>query len=511
MFLKGRQCARRMWLAAHQPPEPAGESEEVWEIREAEGAAVELLARLLFGRGDNMADPLDEESLAEARPQTEELIDRSRNALRRNEPVFQAHLAVDELLAIADIMEPRDGGWYIWEVKASTSVKPIALYDLGFQVEVARRSGLTVVGAGVIHLNRDYVRGEAIDPVALLTKADCSDEVYGLRAQVQGEIDTFLDILRSSAVPAATPSSHCKAAPDAKSGDRPSACGHLDPAGYCGSQLPPNWVWQLPRVSGTKIALLRGLDEPTIEGLDPDDRAAAWTRDQERVIRAVRSGQAEVDRGALQAELAKLVWPVSYMDFEFDPGMAVPRFRGTKPYMWLPFQWSLHIQRAPGGPLERPTPFLHLGEDDPREPFFRSLIAALPAVGSVVVHSKAAESTVLQQLGEALGSVAQQTVDAISARLFDTIDLARAGYYHPAQKGSYSIKKLAPALLGGGYGDLDIQSGMEAVLAWKKAINPATPAAERAELETRLKAYCGRDTGLMHEVVEALRTATTGA
>ncbi|MEZ4495147.1 MAG: hypothetical protein R3C29_17760 [Dehalococcoidia bacterium] len=74
-------------------------------------------------------------------------------------PILQAHLSADELLAIVDLLEPRDGGWFLWEIKASTKAKVIHRWDLAFQREVARRAGLVVVGAGVIHLDRGYRRG----------------------------------------------------------------------------------------------------------------------------------------------------------------------------------------------------------------------------------------------------------------------------------------------------------------------------------------------------------------
>jgi hypothetical protein len=449
-----------------------------------------------------VADAPEDEHDAERRPGLDAAIAATRAALGHERPVLQAHLAAGELLAIADLLEPRAGGWFLWEVKASTETKPIHDWDLAFQLEVARRAGLDVVGAGVMHLDREYVRHGALDVGRLIVRADRTPAVAALADAVRAEIAAQLEVLALAEVPEATPGSRCKGNTDIKSGDRPSDCGHLAPTGHCGAGLPAHWVGDLRGLRGAKAAYVASLPEPAIELLDPD---RGWTPSEQRMIRAVQQDAPVVDAAALRARLDLLEWPVAYVDFEFDPGMAVPRFDGSWPYARLPFQWSMHVQPAPGAPLERPAPFLHVGDDDPRRPFLESLLDALPEAGSVVVHSKNAEQTVLKQLGQALGGELQRRAAAVVDRLYDTIDLAQAGYYHPGQRGSYSIKKLAPVLVGRGYEDLAVQDGMAAVVAWKRACAPGTDPAERERLRTELLAYCGRDTELMHELIEAVR------
>lgn len=90
------------------------------------------------------------------------------------------------------------------------------------------------------------------------------------------------------------------------------------------------------------------------------------------------------------------------------------------------------------------------------------------------------------------------------SRFFDTETLAREGYCHPDQHCSWSIKKLAPALLGTGYEDLAIQDGMAAVVAWRQVCREPDLAA-RDQHRANLLAYCGRDTRLMHGIIEKLR------
>jgi len=248
------------------------------------------------------------------------------------------------------------------------------------------------------------------------------------------------------------------------------------------------------------------MPDQSIERLDPDERVGKkdkWTQDQQRCIRAVKTGHPVIDAAALRAQLDRLRWPVAYVDFEFDTGMAVPRFPGYRPYDKLPFQWSMLVQERPGGPLAERPPFLHIDATDPRQTFAETLLAALPAEGSIVAHHQSAETGVITQIADRLGGPLAVRLTALVPRFLDTELLARSGYCHAEQHGSWSIKKLAPVLLGKGYEGLAIQNGMAAVAAWKGACSESDPAV-REQLRADLLAYCGRDTSLMHEVVEKL-------
>ena len=50
-----------------------------------------------------------------------------------------------------------------------------------------------------------------------------------------------------------------------------------------------------------------------------------------------------IDKKAIKEFLSDLNYPIYFMDFEtFQP--AVPMFDNSKPYMQIPFQYSLHYQ-----------------------------------------------------------------------------------------------------------------------------------------------------------------------
>jgi hypothetical protein len=73
--------------------------------------------------------------------------------------------------------------------------------------------------------------------------------------------------------------------------------------------------------------------------------------------------------------------------------------------------------------------------------------------------------------------------------------MAEKFYYHPSQKGSWSIKEVLPAITGHGYEELEgIKDGGMATEANVEAIEPSTSATRKAEIERDLKAYCALDT-----------------
>lgn len=496
-FLLGRQCPKRFWLLAQgiEEPEPEPPADP---FPTDEWQRVEQLAEQLFP-GCRRAGGGPSQRAANSR------------AAMAHGTVAQAEFVVTDLLAVVDILERRQDGWFVWEVKASTAdpqkpeVKPQFEWDLAFQWHVLAAAGVDVRGAGVVMLRKDYVRGDAAPEAdELLIKIDRSDAV---RQRLPGVAEQ-IERLRAVAVggePNEWPKARCTANRDAASGDRPSDCGHLLPAGRCGRKLPKNWAGNLPRLVGKLAERVYAEPNRDMRDLPVDDPDWKWSDVHRRVIACAKSGQPFVDSAALRAGLDEIRWPVAYIDFEFDTQAAIPRWAGYRPYDSIPFQWALCVQEKPGAALGPTIPFLHESDTDPRRAFAEALLGSLPAAGSVVVHHVGAEKTVMNRLAAILGGEAAVQLAALVERLFDTETIAKAGYYHPNQHGSWSIKALAPCLTGRGYEDLEIQHGMAAVVAWRKLLRTEPGSLERAELRGWLRDYCGRDAALMHEILQQLR------
>jgi hypothetical protein len=192
------------------------------------------------------------------------------------------------------------------------------------------------------------------------------------------------------------------------------------------------------------------------------------------------------------------------MDFE-TVNPAIPRFPGMHPYDQLPFQWSVHVQRQPGAPLEH-YEFLATDANDPRRQFISSLCAALGESGSIVVYSSF-ESQRLSDLASWFPEFADR-IGAIQARLFDLLPVVREHVYHPAFAGSYSIKSVLPALVPEmTYEGMQVANGQDAGVAWGLLIRGTMDAVERGKIEKALLDYCGQDTLAMVKLLEMMLRA----
>ncbi len=77
--------------------------------------------------------------------------------------------------------------------------------------------------------------------------------------------------------------------------------------------------------------------------------------------------------------------------------------------------------------------------------------------------------------------------------------------YHPAQRGSASMKAVLPALTGHSSTDLEIQEGGQASLEYLRITFGDVPEDERRKVREQLERYCGQDTEGMVWIVAALR------
>ncbi len=144
------------------------------------------------------------------------------------------------------------------------------------------------------------------------------------------------------------------------------------------------------------------------------------------------------------------------------------------------------------------TAFLDLSGNNPSEPFAHALIAACGVQGPVFVYNAGFEKARISELAERYPHLSELLL-AINPRVVDLLPIARERYYHPSQQGSWSIKKVLPAVVPElRYDALDgVQDGSMAMGAFLEGIHPDTSAARKAQIEQHLLAYCKLDTYAM--------------
>lgn len=170
-----------------------------------------------------------------------------------------------------------------------------------------------------------------------------------------------------------------------------------------------------------------------------------------------------------------LRYPIAYLDFEtINP--AIPLYYGMRPYQKIPFQFSLIV--VPGeGAEPRQFSFLAKTADDPRPALLAEMKRHVPDTGSIVVYNQGFEGPILKQLGESFPGC-REWLDSLAIRLEDLLEPFRKfHYYHPAQKGSVSLKEVLPALTGRSYDGMGINEGeIASVLYWNVTHKTASEA-----------------------------------
>jgi len=478
LYVAGLQCPRRLWLAAHEPERADPRTPSV-EQRLARGRELGREARRLFPGGVEVVG-----SGAAALARTRELLaDPSIPAL------FEAAFEHAGIRVRVDVLERLHGGAYgLREVKSSTSVKEIDLDDAVLQLHVLRGAGLRVPSVEIVHVNGGYRRGTGpVEWERFFVRRDVTSDAEFLLVDVPVRAAGFAEALRGEA-PEIEPSPHCR---------RPHVCEFW---GDCTRAKPATWIGYLPGLQATTFHALRAAG---LERADEIPASFSLTA-TERRARSAHRGNGRCVAASLPGALTRAGPPAHYLDFECATP-AVPLFAGTAPYLPIAFQWSLHSQPADAAPLTH-CEFLADADGDPRRAFAESLLAALGRDGWPVVVYSGFEGQVLAELAASLPDLAGD-LGALARRLFDLLPIVRSGVYDVGFAGSFSIKRVAPALVPGfGYGDLtDVADGGRAAELLEQLGRGAVDPGRAAALRASLLAYCARDTLALVTVHRALR------
>ena len=472
-----RQCPRRLWLEVHRP-----------DLRE-DSAATEASFQVGFQVGEiaqRIYDPEGNGALIDIQSEGfDRAFARSAELLNTKQPIFEAGFSAGGALAFADVMLPdeKDGrqAWRMVEVKSSTSVKGYHRDDVAVQAFVAQSAGVPLASIALAHIDSSWVYPGNKDYRGLLKENDLTAEAFARTEEVKSWIAQAQSIVDESSEPVIDTGAHCSA---------PFECGFYD---YCSRDEPkPEYpIHWLPRFSSSKARELADQGVYDLAAVSDD----LLNDKQLRVKAHTLANTVFFDAAAAASDLAPYGFPAYFLDFETIQ-FAVPIWKGTRPYQMVTFQFSLHTLDA-SGQLEH-TDFLDLSGNDPSEAFAHALVTACGKQGPVFVYNAGFEKARISELAERFPHLSDALL-AINERVVDLLPIARERYYHPSQQGSWSIKKVLPAVVPElRYDDLDgVQDGGMAMDAFLEGIHPDTGAARRAQIEQQLLAYCGLDTYAM--------------
>ena len=225
---------------------------------------------------------------------------------------------------------------------------------------------------------------------------------------------------------------------------------------------------------------------------------------------AVKSGVAVIDYPAVRESLAKLEYPLYFLDYEtFNP--ALPQYDGYRPHQHMLFQYSLHVYDSQ---TAEPTHFEFLATEpgDPGRSLAAHLAEHIGETGSVVVWNQSFEATRNKDMAALYPEYADMLL-GINARMYDLMKIFSQGYYvHPDFHGSASIKAVLPVLVGElSYESLAIPAGDEAMTAWAEMMRGVLTEDMVAQTKQSLLDYCELDTWAMVRNWQVLEALEAGA
>ncbi len=227
-----------------------------------------------------------------------------------------------------------------------------------------------------------------------------------------------------------------------------------------------------------------------------------------------------VDKEKIKSFLNDLKYPIYHLDFETFP-CPMPRFFGEKPYSQSCFEFSLHIERAPGVcDLEKDN-YIFLANTlfDEREDLVKALVSYIKEDGTLLAQNVSFEKSRIEELANIFPKYKKDLLriknmgydllyiiknsEEISKKLGFIENAKTINYYNPKQSGSYSIKKTLPLFTDLTYSSLDIQNGTEALVSY--SMYDKLSFEEKKKVMENLKIYCRQDTWAMVEILRGLR------
>ena len=228
---------------------------------------------------------------------------------------------------------------------------------------------------------------------------------------------------------------------------------------------------------------------------------------QQRVKHCTLNNEVFHDREGAIAALPPDSGASLFLDFE-TAMLAVPIWAGTRPYQQVPFQYSLHRVESDSSIIH--MSFLDLSGNNPSRALAEALIKDCGAEGPIYVYNAGFERGVILRLAEAFPELSVALL-AIAERLVDLLPVTRNHYYHPDQKGSWSIKAVLPTVSPDlAYAELEgVADGSQAMDAFAEAVDPSTSAERKAQIHQELEDYCRLDTLAMVRLWKYLKGDAT--
>jgi hypothetical protein len=479
-FIKGLQCNKALYYHKHRK-DLRDKLSAAQETIFAQGTSVGELACELFPGGVDCT-PESYFDFQKAVIRTQEEIEKGTKI------IYEAAFQYNGVLAALDILVQHEDGWRAYEVKSSTKVSETYELDASIQYYCITNSGIDLKDISIVHINNQYVKKGPIDVHELFTIESVLERVQNHLAKIPNQVTHLKKVLEQKEEPQIDIGPHCSS---------PYQC---DFAGHCWKHIPDYSAFNIARLRADKKFDLYEKNAISFQDI-PDN--FPLNENQWMQVNSELNNETYIDEEAIQRFVNGLNYPIYHLDFETF-GSAVPVFDGSRPYQQLVFQYSLHVEHK-DVKLDHKEYLADVNGEDPRVKFIEQLVKDCGDSGDVLVYNIGFERGKLFDLIE-FSPKHRTPILKIIDRLKDLmVPFRDRAYYTPSMQGSYSIKKVLPALVPElSYKDLNIQEGGTASNTFSQMVQ-GTFVGDVDQSRKDLLAYCELDTLAMVRILDVLR------
>lgn len=478
-YCKAKQCNKALWLLKNNP---AVATEIDNQAVLDNGTEVGELARGILGEYINVEY---NEDLSIMIKQTKELL------ANESKIITEASFNFNNNFCSVDILKNDVDGIEIYEVKSSTEVKDIYLDDISYQVYILTNLGYNIKKASIVYINNQYVRHGDLDLNKLFNIEDVTGIAFDKQDEISKKLTEIEEYMKQKTEPKQDIDMNCF---------KPYNCEFWD---YCTKNLPINNIFKIREMhKEQKMKLYKNGIYDFKDVLKEDIKP----KYKQQVEFEVLNKNAIIDKEGIKNFLEKLYYPLYFLDFETYQ-QAIPKYEGIRPYMQIPFQYSLHYIQDENLELQH-TEFLAIAGVDPRRKLAEQLVKDIPTNARVLAYNMKFEKMVIKELAEVFEDLREELM-----KIYDNIqDLMipfyERMYYCKEMQGSYSIKYVLPALFPNDkqldYHKLPVvHNGSEAMSTF--ATLHLKSKEEQENIRKGLLEYCKLDTLAMVKIWEKLK------
>lgn len=421
-YCKCVQCMKMIWLMKYKTEFAVQTAKE--SVLE-NGTRVGELAKGLFGKYEDVEYNEDLNVMVE-----------NTNKLLKSKPniITEASFNYDNNFCSVDILKNDIDGVEIYEVKSSTTVHDIYKDDASYQYYVLSNLGLNVKKVCIVYINNQYIRGKELEIDKLFNVEDITDIALSKQEEIKNnieELNKYMGEHDESNEPVTDIGMKCS---------KPYDCEFWD---YCTRMLPKPNVFDIEGGMRKDKKFEKYYEgKISFEDLQSEDLNPKYL---EQIDFELNNLEPKIDVDAIRNIMNSLKYPLYFIDYETYQ-LSIPEIEGTKPYQQLPFQYSLHIIKEKGAPIEHREFLAEVGDKDFIRHFAESMIKDMPENGSVIIYNKSFEPARNNEIANMYPDLKEE-LDRINSNIVDFLEpFKQRKYYCKEMHGSASIKAVLPAL-----------------------------------------------------------------